>query len=65
MRQPGGPSTPASTCGWVPRLLLLLAAVGGPLYPLVGLALAAAVLVALDRVEPGRGAPREAELSAR
>ena len=46
-------------------MLLLLAAVGGPLHPLVGLALAAAVLVALDRVEPGRGAPREEELSAR
>lgn len=51
MRQPGGPSTPASTCGWVPRLLLLLAAVGGPPYPLVGLALAAAVLVVSAALE--------------
>lgn len=46
-------------------VLLLVLAAGGPLHPLVALALAAAVLLALDRVESGRGAPREAELSAR
>ena len=46
-------------------LLLVLAAVGGPLHPLLALALAAVVLLVMGRVEPGRGVSRAPELSPR